>query len=263
MRRSHYAGELAGELVGLQIELNEPMAQFDCKLSLDFVSGKSSLLLTILGMLELEAGSITIDGHNISRIPREELRKRLNTLPQEPFFLQGSVRENADPLQLSTDERIIKNLITVRLWEILESRGGLDAPLSEDELSHGQRQLFCLARAITRPGNIVIVDEATSRYDIDTLGRHHIHQRTRASLTWHDSVDSETDELMQRVIQEELKGRTLIAVAHKLHTVVDYDRIVLIDKGKIVECGNPRVLLQNSTSAFYKLYTSTARNAAG
>ncbi|KAG6119070.1 hypothetical protein E4U13_007997 [Claviceps humidiphila] len=202
-------------------------------------SGKSSLLLTILGMLELEAGSITIDGHNISRIPREELRKRLNTLPQEPFFLQGSVRENADPLQLSTDERIIKNLITVRLWEILESRGGLDAPLSEDELSHGQRQLFCLARAITRPGNIVIVDEATS------------------------SVDSETDELMQRVIQEELKGRTLIAVAHKLHTVVDYDRIVLIDKGKIVECGNPRVLLQNSTSAFYKLYTSTARNAAG
>ncbi|KAG6092442.1 hypothetical protein E4U30_005419 [Claviceps sp. LM220 group G6] len=202
-------------------------------------SGKSSLLLTILGMLELEAGSITIDGHNISRIPREELRKRLNTLPQEPFFLQGSVRENADPLQLSTDERIIKNLSTVRLWEILESRGGLDAPLSEDELSHGQRQLFCLARAITRPGNIVIVDEATS------------------------SVDSETDELMQRVIQEELKGRTLIAVAHKLHTVVDYDRIVLIDKGKIVECGNPRVLLQNSTSAFYKLYTSTARDAAG
>ncbi|KAG6028095.1 hypothetical protein E4U19_001674 [Claviceps sp. Clav32 group G5] len=202
-------------------------------------SGKSSLLLTILGMLELEAGSITIDGHNISKIPREELRKRLNTLPQEPFFLQGSVRENADPLQLSTDERIIKTLSTVRLWEILESRGGLDAPLSEDELSHGQRQLFCLARAITRPGNIVIVDEATS------------------------SVDSETDELMQRVIHEELKDRTLIAVAHKLHTVVDYDRIVLIDKGKIVECGNPQVLLQNSTSAFYKLYTSTARDAAG
>ncbi|KAG5936903.1 hypothetical protein E4U60_002186 [Claviceps pazoutovae] len=215
------------------------MAPFDFKLSLDFVSGKSSLLLTILGMLELEAGSITIDGQNISRIPREELRKRLNTLPQEPFFLHGSVRENADPLQLSTDERIIKTLSTVRLWEILESRGGLDAPLSEDELSHGQRQLFCLARAIARPGNIVIVDEATS------------------------SVDLETDELMQRVIQEELKGRTLIAVAHKLHTVVDYDRIVLIDKGKIIECGNPRVLLQNPTSAFYKLYTSTARNVAG
>ncbi|KAG5917423.1 hypothetical protein E4U61_002737 [Claviceps capensis] len=202
-------------------------------------SGKSSLLLTILGMLELEAGSITIDGQNISRIPRGELRKRLNTLPQEPFFLHGSVRENADPLQLSTDERIIETLSTVRLWEILESRGGLEAPLSEDELSHGQRQLFCLARAIARPGNIVIVDEATS------------------------SVDLETDELMQRVIQEELKGRTLIAVAHKLHTVVDYDRIVLIDKGKIVECGNPRVLLQNPTSAFYKLYTSTARNVAG
>lgn len=88
-------------------------------------------------------------------------------------------------------------------------------------------------------------------------------QGLQACLTWHDSVDLETDELMQRVIQEELKGRTLIAVAHKLHTVVDYDRIVLIDKGKIIECGNPRVLLQNPTSAFYKLYTSTTRNVAG
>lgn len=116
-------------------------------------------------MLELDTGSITIDGHDISKVSREELRKRLDTLPQEPFFLHGSVRENIDPLQMSTDERIIETLRAVQLWDMLESRGGLDAPLSEDALSHGQRQLFCLARAITRPGNIVIIDEATSRYD--------------------------------------------------------------------------------------------------
>ncbi|KAK9443505.1 ABC transporter [Metarhizium brunneum] len=195
-------------------------------------SGKSSLLLTILRMLELDAGSITIDGHDTSKISREELRRRLNTLPQEPFFLHGSVRENVDPLQISTDERIIETLRAVQLWDMLESRGGLDAPVSEDSLSHGQRQLFCLARAIARPGNIVIIDEATS------------------------SVDSETDELMQRVLRQELDGRTLIAVAHKLHTVTDFDRIVLINKGKVVESGNPRELLANPTSAFYKLYTS-------
>ncbi|KAG6008111.1 hypothetical protein E4U21_004993 [Claviceps maximensis] len=200
-------------------------------------SGKSSLLLTILGMLELEAGTITIDGYNTSRVSRGELRKRLNTLPQEPFFLQGNVRDNVDPLRLSTDERIIEALCTVRLWEILENRGGLGAPLNEDELSHGQRQLFCLARAIARPGKIVIVDEATS------------------------SVDSETDELMQRVLREELQGRTLIAVAHKLHTVLEYDRIVLIDKGSIVEIGKPRDLLEEPNSAFYKLYTSTASDS--
>ncbi|KID73703.1 ABC transporter, partial [Metarhizium brunneum ARSEF 3297] len=195
-------------------------------------SGKSSLLLTILRMLELDAGSIMIDGHDTSKISREELRRRLNTLPQEPFFLHGSVRENVDPLHISTDERIIETLRAVQLWDMLESRGGLDAPVSEDSLSHGQRQLFCLARAIARPGNIVIIDEATS------------------------SVDSETDELMQRVLRQELDGRTLIAVAHKLHTVTDFDRIVLVNKGKVVESGNPQELLANPTSAFYKLYTS-------
>lgn len=208
-------------------------------------------------MLELDAGSITIDGYDISKVPREELRKRLDTLPQEPFFLHGSVRENIDPLRISTDERIIEALRAVQLWDMLNSRGGLDAPVHEDALSHGQRQLFCLARAIARPGNIVIIDEATSRYEYEdstmTLG-------TTESLTG-SSVDSETDQLMERVLREELQGRTLIAVAHKLHTVLDFDRIVLIDKGKTIESGNPRELLTNPTSAFYMLYTSTASTA--
>jgi ABC-type multidrug transport system fused ATPase/permease subunit len=117
-------------------------------------------------MLDISEGSISIDGYDISKVSREDLRKRLDTLPQEVFFLHGSVRENIDPLQLSTDKRIIETLRAVGLWDVLESRGGLDAPVSEDALSHGHRQLFCLARAIARPGNIVIIDEATSRYGI-------------------------------------------------------------------------------------------------
>lgn len=114
-------------------------------------------------MLELEEGSIIIDGVDISKIPRQEVRERLNTLPQEPFFLRGSVRENADPLGVASDEQIIEGLKAARLWESLEENGGLDGELSEEMLSHGQRQLFCLVRAVVKPGKIVIMDEATSR----------------------------------------------------------------------------------------------------
>ncbi|KAK8064708.1 hypothetical protein PG994_007346 [Apiospora phragmitis] len=201
-------------------------------------SGKSSFLLTILRMLDISEGSISIDGHDINKLSREDLRKRLNTLPQEVFFLHGSVRENIDPLQLSTDKRLIDTLRAVRLWHMFEGRGGLDAPASEEALSHGQRQLFCLGRAIARPGNIVIIDEATS------------------------SVDAETDKLMQRVLREELRGRTLIAVAHKLQTVLDFDRIVMMEKGRIAESGNPRELLAAPDSSFSKLYTSMATETA-
>lgn len=128
------------------------------------LSGKSSLVSTLLRMLELEAGTISIDSINISTIPRQEVRRRLNTLPQEPFFLQGSVRDNIDPLHMASDDRIVTVLRTVYLWQVFEAHGGLDADMSEELLSHGQRQLFCLGRAIVKPGSVFIMDEATSRY---------------------------------------------------------------------------------------------------
>jgi ATP-binding cassette subfamily C (CFTR/MRP) protein 1 len=120
-------------------------------------------------MLELDAGSIIIDGVSIGTIPREEVRRRLNTLPQEPFFLHGSIRDNVDPLHVTNDERIIEALKSVQLWTLIEARGGLDGDISEELLSHGEQQLFCLARAIVRPGNIIIMDEATSKYVHHTL----------------------------------------------------------------------------------------------
>lgn len=115
-------------------------------------------------MVELDCGHILIDGTDIGTIPRQEVRKKINTLPQEPFFLQGSVRDNADPLHMATDQRIIEALSIVKLWEQLEPRGGLDGDLDGEALSHGEQQLFCLARAIIRPSNVIIMDEATSRY---------------------------------------------------------------------------------------------------
>lgn len=115
-------------------------------------------------MLELSAGKISIDHVDISTVPRQEVRRRLNTLPQEAFFLPGSVRDNVDLLHEASRERIIAVLRAVNLWELFETRGGLDVEISEEMLSHGQRQLFCLARAVIKSGSILILDEATSRY---------------------------------------------------------------------------------------------------
>lgn len=126
-------------------------------------SGKSSMISSLLAMLEVTSGKITVDGVDINTIPHEVLRERLNTISQGAFFFPGSVRDNADPLRVATDDTIIDALKAVQLWELLKGRGGLDEELSETALSHGECQLFCLARAIIKPGKIVIFDEATSR----------------------------------------------------------------------------------------------------
>lgn len=186
-------------------------------------------------LLEITSGTISIDDIDISTIPREEVRKRLNTLPQEPFFLHGSVRENVDPREIASDEDIVDALRAVGIWELFESSGGLDGQVNEEKLSHGQRQLFCLARAIVNPARILIIDEATS------------------------SIDSDTDMLIQRVLRVRFQSRTVIAVAHKLDTVLDFDRVIVLDKGRIVEVGNPQELLTMPESAFYALHHSVSQ----
>ncbi|CEJ81902.1 hypothetical protein VHEMI02002 [[Torrubiella] hemipterigena] len=195
-------------------------------------SGKSSMISSLLAMLEVTSGRIMVDGVNINTIPHELLRERINTISQGAFFFPGSVRDNADPLRLATDEAIIDALQAVQLWELLKGRGGLDEELSETALSHGERQLFCLARAIIKPGKIVIFDEATS------------------------SVDSDTDEILQKVVRTRFEDRTLISIAHKLHTIMDFDKVVMLDHGRIAEIGNPKTLLGTPGSAFKALYDS-------
>ena len=122
-------------------------------------------------MLEITNGAITIDGVDLSTLAREEVRRRLNTVPQQPFFLHGNVRENLDPLHIASDETIIEALKTVHLWDMLEGRDGLDSEVSETLLSNGEQQLFCLARAIVKGGKVVIMDEATGRYVWADCGR--------------------------------------------------------------------------------------------
>lgn len=167
-------------------------------------------------------------------IRRETIRSRLITIPQDPFILSGSVRLNADPAGTATDKAIILALEKVRLWDILESRGGLDATMNVNPLSQGQQQIFCLARAMLRTakGKILVLDEATS------------------------SVDSETDLLMQRLIRAEFSDYTVLTVAHRLDTIMDSDRIIVLDAGKLVEMGPPDELLKQH-GAFWGLRGSS------
>jgi ATP-binding cassette subfamily C (CFTR/MRP) protein 1 len=180
-------------------------------------------------MIDVNSGNMFIDGIDLATLSRQDIRYRLNAISQESYFISGTIRLNLDPYNISSDEDIVDALQKVQLHEAIIAAGGLDADLDVDSLSHGQRQLFCLARAILRKGKIVVLDEATS------------------------SVDRKTDELMQQIIREEFKGHTIIAVAHRLETILDFDRIAVLDNGRLRECDTPANLLARP-SAFKELY---------
>ena len=210
-------------------------------------SGKSSLLASLLHLLELRTGSISIDGKDIAYMPRDILRQRLNVITQEPYWITSeSVRFNMDPwyqysadtklttsitcCQTHTDEQLTSALEKCQVWPIILAKGGLNVKMDADFLSHGQRQLFCLARAILRKSKVVILDEVSA------------------------SVDVHTDALMQQIIREEFRDCTIISVAHRLDTIVDFDRIVVLDAGRIVELGEPRELMRVGGGRFRELY---------
>ncbi|RKL41261.1 hypothetical protein BFJ72_g5688 [Fusarium proliferatum] len=188
-------------------------------------SGKSSFMLSILRLLELQSGSISIDGKDLASIPRQHIRSQISTIPQDPVSLTGTVRQNLDPEALiQADEILIEALKKTTLWATIDTRGGLDADLSELGFSVGQRQLFCLARALLSHSKIVLLDEPTS------------------------SVDNATDKDVRHIIREVMQGRTVIEVTHRLDYVTDFDLAVVMKDGRVIEIGDPKKLLAQDSA---------------
>ncbi|KAK3987100.1 ABC transporter [Cladorrhinum sp. PSN332] len=177
-------------------------------------SGKSSLVLTLLRLLDPNEGTIEIDGIDITSVSRDVVRSRVAGVAEEPFFLPGTVRENMDPYGQETDDRIVQTLVDVGLWAGVfdkEDSGGLDAALDKELLSHGQRQLFNIARAMLRNSKVLVLDEVTS------------------------SLDAQAERVIYRLLETRLKHCTVIAVIHKIEFAHGFDKIVTMDQGRIVD----------------------------
>jgi ATP-binding cassette subfamily C (CFTR/MRP) protein 1 len=199
-------------------------------------AGKSSLTLSLFRIIEAAGGKIIIDGIDISEIGLHSLRTRLTIIPQDPVLFSGSLRMNIDPFNSYSDDAIWMALEHSHLKTFVKGLSeGLDYKIIEggENLSVGQRQLVCLARALLRKTNVLILDEATA------------------------AIDFETDELIQKTIRSQFNDCTILTIAHRLNTIMDSDRIIVLDQGMIVEFDSPQMLLSNKNSIFYGM----ARNA--
>ncbi|KAI4303732.1 hypothetical protein MLD38_039329 [Melastoma candidum] len=199
-------------------------------------AGKSSMLNALFRIVELEKGRICIDGYDIAKLGLEDLRKNLSIIPQAPVLFSGTVRFNLDPFNEHTDIEIWEALERAHLKDVITRNSlGLDNEVSEggENFSVGQRQLLSLARALLRKPKILVLDEATA------------------------AVDVGTDTLIQRTIREGFKSCTMLVVAHRLNTIIDCDRILVLDDGRAAEHGAPCDLLSNETGVFSKLVQST------
>ncbi|KAG7166923.1 ATP-binding cassette sub-family C member 11-like [Homarus americanus] len=209
-------------------------------------AGKSSLISTLLRMAELDSGSIIIDGVDISTIGLHTLRSRISVIPQDPVLFQGSVRYNLDPFEEQSDDDVWQALERSHLKGVVQRQEhGLMSKVEAagENFSVGERQLICLTRALLRNSKILILDEATA------------------------SVDVETDHLIQATIKEAFATSTVLTIAHRLNTVANYDRIMVLDAGKVREFDTPEMLMTTEGSVFQEMmqamnvYTVAQMNA--
>ncbi|KAK1525185.1 hypothetical protein CABS01_00274 [Colletotrichum abscissum] len=210
-------------------------------------SGKSSLILLLLRLIETlpgSAGSIVMDSVPLGKVDRDTLRRRIIAVSQDAIFLPdgSSVKDNLDPFDAATEAECLEVLEQVGLLAGIQERGGIGAGLTAESFSQGQKQLFCLARAVLRrrvksrggtEGGILLLDEVSS------------------------SVDRATDFVMQDIIRREFEGYTIIMVSHRLDMVLDCDAVVVMDKGSVVEKGAPRVLKDQEGGMFRELWNSS------
>ncbi|NXY13006.1 MRP3 protein, partial [Atrichornis clamosus] len=194
-------------------------------------AGKSSMTLCLFRILEAVKGEIKIDGVKISEIGLHDLRSRLTIIPQDPVLFSGTLRMNLDPFNKYSDEEIWKALELSHLKRFVSSQPSmLDYECSEggENLSVGQRQLVCLARALLRKTRILILDEATA------------------------AIDLETDDLIQMTIRTQFEDCTVLTIAHRLNTIMDYTRVLVLDDGTIAEFDTPANLIA-AKGIFYSM----------
>ncbi|KAM9715834.1 ATP-binding cassette sub-family C member 3 isoform 1-T1 [Menidia menidia] len=194
-------------------------------------AGKSSMTLCLFRLLEAAGGEITIDNVKISEIGLHDLRSKLTIIPQEPVLFSGTLRMNLDPFDKYEDEEVWKALEHSHLLKFVSNQPAkLELECSEggENLSVGQRQLVCLARALLRKTRILVLDEATA------------------------AIDLETDDLIQSTIRTQFEDSTVFTIAHRLNTIMDYTRVVVLDKGQIAEFDTPTNLI-SKRGIFYSM----------
>ena len=194
-------------------------------------SGKSSLMNLLFRITEVEkdGGSVKIDGVNTSQIGTEVLRLNLSIIPQDPVMFSNTVRYNIDPFGAATESEIWEVLQKVQLVDVISALpNGLDDEVAEggENFSQGQRQLLCIARSLLRKPKILILDEATA------------------------SIDNTTDAAIQKMIRENFKNATVLTIAHRLNTILDSDRILVLDDGNLAEFDTPENLLSKPDGLF-------------
>uniref|UniRef100_A0A8D0CNF4 ATP-binding cassette, sub-family C (CFTR/MRP), member 8 n=1 Tax=Sander lucioperca TaxID=283035 RepID=A0A8D0CNF4_SANLU len=192
-------------------------------------SGKSSFSLAFFRMVDMFEGRIVIDDIDISKLPLQTLRSRLSIILQDPILFSGAIRFNLDPEMKATDEMLWEALEIAQLKPVVKSLpGGLDAMVTEggENFSQGQRQLFCLARAFVRKSSILIMDEATA------------------------SIDMATESILQKVVMTAFADRTVVTIAHRVHTILNADLVIVMKRGMILEYDRPEALLDKDDSVF-------------
>ncbi|KAH7649627.1 hypothetical protein FG379_000887 [Cryptosporidium bovis] len=235
-------GNIKFENVVLQYNISEPPVINDLTLSIKggtkvgicgrTGSGKSSLLSTILRLYDIEKGRILIDGVDISKVSLKQLRSLVTIIPQEPNILTGTLRYNLDPHNKFTDDDIKEALVHSNSISFVNSLpDGINTQMSGvfSNISIGQKQLICLARALLRKSKIILFDEATS------------------------SVDIATDNIIQNIVKKHFSNCTILSIAHRVHTIIDFDYIIVLDKGRVIEYDTPHNLLSNTSSVFYSI----------